>query len=160
MAVNLNQFYHVNINVTNLDRSIRFYERLGFEVTARFNMEGNLAKGTSEAFGLPYTTNSAAFMKLKKSPMLIDLVEYHDPPTHGETYRTLNNVGMVRLAFHVDNIREIHAKLVEMGVVMLGPLRFVKPPGGVEAGVFAFRDLDGTILEVLTGVEYMARASN
>lgn len=159
MAVDLNKLYHVNINVTNLERSTHFYEALGFKVTARFTMDGDLGRSTCEAFGVPYNKTEAVFMKLKNSPMLIDLCEYQEPPTHGETYRTLNNVGMVRLAFHVDDIRNVHAKLVEMGTTMLGPLRFMKPPGGVESAVFAFRDPDGTILEVLSGVEHMALPS-
>ena len=39
---------------------------------------------------------------------------------------------------------------------MLGPLRFMTPPGGTRSGVFAFTDPDGTILEVLTGVGHMS----
>ncbi len=158
MAVNLNRLYHVNINVTDLDRSIAFYESLGFKAVARFKMEGELGELTAEAFGVPFNPIDAAFMKLGDGPrsMLIDLCQYRDPPTEGTPLQKLNNAGMVRLAFHVDNIEEVYQSLLGMGVTMLGPLRFMSPPGGTRSGVFAFYDPDGTILEVLTGVEHMA----
>lgn len=158
MPVNLNRLYHVNINVTDLERSIAFYEKLGFAVVARFRMEGDLGERTARAFGVPFGPIDAAFMKLGDRPgsMLIDLCQYLDPPTQGTPIRQLDHAGMVRLAFHVDDIEEVHRELLEMGVTMLGPLEFMTPPGGVRSGVFAFYDPDGTILEVLTGVEHMA----
>lgn len=158
MSVDLNRLYHVNINVTDLDRSIRFYEQLGFRVTARFKMEGDLGERTARAFGTPFNPINAAFMKLGdgEKSMLIDLCQYLDPPTEGKPVQKLNNAGLVRLAFHVDDIEEIYQTLQQMGVEMLGPLQFMTPPGGQRSGVFAFYDPDGTILEVLTGVEHMA----
>lgn len=158
MAVDLNRFYHVNINVTDLDRSIAFYEKLGFRLVVRFAMEGDLGERTARAFGADFNPIDAAFMKLGDKPgaMMIDLCQYREPPTEGRAVRQLNHAGMVRLAFHVDNIEEVHQQLVEMGVETLGPLEFMTPPGGTRSGVFAFYDPDGTILEVLTGVEHMS----
>jgi len=158
MSVDLNRLYHVNINVTDLDRSISFYEELGFRVTARFKMEGDLGERTARAFGAPFNPIDAAFMKLGygEKSMLIDLCQYLDPPTEGRPIQKLNNAGLVRLAFHVDDIEATYDALQEMGVDMLGPLEFMTPPGGQRSGVFAFYDPDGTILEVLTGVEHMA----
>src|SRR5687768_16241345 len=158
MSVNLNRLYHININVTDLDRSIAFYEKLGFKVTARFKMEGDLGERTARGFGVPFNPIDAAFMKLGsgEKSMLIDLCQYMDPPTEGKPIQKLNNAGLDRLAFHVDNIEEVHKELQRMGVKMLGPLEFMTPPGGQCSGVFAFYDPDGTILEVLTGVEHMA----
>jgi catechol 2,3-dioxygenase-like lactoylglutathione lyase family enzyme len=158
MAVNLNRHYHVNINVTDLDRSIAFYEQLGFRTVARFRMDGDMGERTARSFGVPFNPIEAAFMKLGDKPgsMLIDLCQYMDPPPEGKPVQQLNRAGMVRLAFHVDNIEEVHQGLLDMGVEMLGPLEFMTPPGGTRSGVFAFYDPDGTILEVLTGVEHMA----
>jgi glyoxylase I family protein len=157
--VSLGRHYHVNINVTDLDRSIAFYEMLGFVVTARFRMDGDLGERTAEAFGVPFNPIEAAFMRLPTDPggMLIDLCEYLDPPTTGRPYTDLANAGMVRLAFHVDDgIETLYDELVSRGVPVLGPLRFMTPPGGTRSGVFAFTDPDGTIIEVLTGVGHMS----
>ena len=158
MAVNLNRLYHININVTDLERSIAFYESLGFHVTARFKMEGELGERNASAFGVPFNPIEAAFLKLGDGPksMLIDLCQHLDPPTEGTPVQSLHHAGFVRLAFHVDNIEEVYEELLRMGVKMLGPLEFMTPPGGSRSGVFAFYDPDGTILEVLTGVEHMS----
>ncbi|WP_242128731.1 VOC family protein [Sphingobium sp. Sx8-8] len=158
MAVNLNRLYHVNINVSDLERSIAFYEKLGFKVTARFRMDGDLGERTAKAFGATFNPIEAAFLRLGDQPgsMLIDLCQYIDPPTHGTPVRQLDHAGMVRLAFHVDNIEDAYQGIADMGIETLGPLQFMTPPGGTRSGVFAFYDPDGTILEVLTGVEHMA----
>ncbi|MFE7422456.1 VOC family protein [Rhodococcus sp. NPDC057529] len=157
MPLTLNKFFHVNINVTDLDRSVDFYKKLGFVETARFVMDGHLGESTAEAFGVPFNRHRAAFLKLQdsESNMVLDLCEYEQPPTSGQPYQSLINVGMVRLAFHVPNIEEVYQELLDMGVEMLGPLRFTTPPGGTRSGVLAFKDPDGVILEVLTGVEHM-----
>src|SRR5687768_9898898 len=63
MAVKLNRFYHVNINVTDLDRSIAFYEALGFRITMRFSNNGE-REGSARAFGMAFNPSEAAFMKL------------------------------------------------------------------------------------------------
>lgn len=157
MAVNLNKFYHVNINVTDIDRSIAFYQALGFRVVVRFDVDGEMGAGVARSFGTTPNAHRAAFLQMANGPMMIDLCEYSDPPTTGKPQQNLNHAGMVRLAFHVDEIEPVYNELKAMGVEMLGPLEFMTPPGGTRSGVFAFYDPDGTILEVLTGVEHMAQ---
>ena len=156
MPLNLNKIYHVAINVTDLDRSISFYQKLGFRVTARFTMEGELETRTASAFNMPYNVIKAAFLKLGDCPVLIDLCEFTDPPTEGRVSKNYNNVGMGRIAFHVDDIEATYAEVVALGFQPLGPLEYTTPPGGGKCGVFAFHDPDGTIVEVLSGVEQMA----
>jgi catechol 2,3-dioxygenase-like lactoylglutathione lyase family enzyme len=158
MPVNLNKFYHVAINVRDLDKSIAFYESIGFRLTAKFRMEGELGIATARAFGVPFNPINAAFLKLGQgaSSMIVDLCEYTDPPTEARPPASYNTVGMGRIAFHVDDIEQVHAELLALGIRMLGPLEYTIPPGGQRCGVFAFYDPDGTILEVLSGVEHMA----
>lgn len=157
MPVDLNRLYHVNITVADLDRSVTFYEALGFRVTARHRNDGE-RKGTARALGGEFNPVEFAFMRLGNGPnkMLIDLCQYFDPPTYGTPVQDLHHAGMVRLAFHVDEIEPVYDELKAMGVRMLGPLEFATPPGGGRSAVFAFHDPDGTILEVLSGVEHMA----
>jgi catechol 2,3-dioxygenase-like lactoylglutathione lyase family enzyme len=124
MALHLGRIFHININVTDMDRSVAFYESLGFRVCYDF-----------------------------------DLVQWYDPPTGGQVYPTLTDVGMPRLAFHVDDPMEVYEELKARGTEFLGPVGYGTPPGEGEnrSVVFAFRDPDGNVLEVLGGVEYMAR---
>jgi glyoxylase I family protein len=155
--MNLNRIYHVNINVTDLDRSIAFYELLGFKTLIRFTLDEETVRATCAAFGGEPNECRAAFLRLGDDPAApcLDLVEWITQPTEGETYAKANNVGLYRMAFHVDDPDAILAELERRGIPLMGPVGYGNPPGGGRSTVFAFRDPDGTVLEVLSGVEHM-----
>lgn len=157
--MNLNRMYHVNINVTDLDRSIAFYEKLGFKTLVRFELDEETTRNTCAAFGAEPNRCRAAFLRLGDDPAspCLDLVEWLSEPTQGEPYAAPNNAGLYRIAFHVDDADAILAELEQLGIPLMGPVGYGNPPGGGRSTVFAFRDPDGTVLEVLSGVEHMVR---
>ena len=142
-------FVHAQINVSDLDRSIRFYELLGFEV---------ISKGTIKdpemfaSLGLEGTRMRGAFLRIpgrstKVTPM-IDMIQFIDPPPTGAPYPTLNHLGIGRLCFQVDDIEAAAARLQGLGVELVGPVgELVTRGGGMRSKVLCFRDPDGTILE-------------
>src|SRR5580692_10110736 len=74
--------YHLNINVTNLERSRAFYELFGFRVVDTFHEKHNSA--LDHGLGLPMGTNSennALFMMVgsNKYATVIDLAEWVHP---------------------------------------------------------------------------------
>ena len=99
-------FVHAQINVSDIERSIPFYEMLGFEV---------ISKGTIKdpqifaALGLEGGTRMrGAFLRIpgrstKVTPML-DMIQFVDPPPAGPPYPALNHLGINRLCFQVDDI--------------------------------------------------------
>lgn len=148
----LTRLFHVNVCVTDMERSISFYEKLGFTKVNDFVLDDPTV---GDALGLKARKLRGVFMRLgddENAPVL-DLVQFIDPPTQGTPYLTLNNVGICRIAFTVDDIDKTYAELQEMRVNFVAPLKKIDGPGGASIGVVCFKDPDGTILQLISGME-------
>ena len=145
------KFFHANIVVSNLDRSIEFYEKLGFRIVdGPFEMDGT---DIGTALGAGYAKMRAALMRLGNDPdsTLLDLLEFFEPVAAQGPYKSLTNLGIARLCFKVDDIHQAYEDLKKMGV------EFVSPPQRKEhVTLFVFKDPDGTFLEIIDGVEVPA----
>lgn len=112
-----------------MERSISFYEKLGFIKVNDFVLDDPTV---GDALGLKARKLRGVFMRLgddENAPVL-DLVQFIDPPTQGTPYPTLNNVGICRIAFTVDDIDKTYAELQEMRVNFVAPLKKIDGPGG------------------------------
>jgi glyoxylase I family protein len=147
----LRRFFHVNVCVRDMERSIKFYEDLGFTKVADF-MLGAGTPGIGEALGLKVKKLRGVFMRLGESPdaPVLDLVQFVDPPAQGQPYATLNNIGICRIAFIVDEIDKFYQTLKARGVEIVAPLQRYEGPRGTTIGVMCFKDPDGTVLEVMS----------
>ena len=96
-------------------------------------------------------------MRLGDDPAatILDLVQWLDPDTAGKPYEKGYNVGITRICFHVDNPEEVYKELKSRGAEFLGPKGYGKPPGGGRSTVFAWRDPDGNVLEIVGGMKHM-----
>lgn len=147
----LQKLFHVNVCVRDMERSIRFYQALGFNKVDDFTLDD---PSVGDALGLKARKLRGVFMRLgndENAPVL-DLVQFLDPPTQGQPYPTLNNVGICRIAFTVDDIDKTYGQLKELKVDFVAPLKKIKGPKGGEIGVVCFKDPDGTILELISGM--------
>lgn len=92
----------------DVPRTIRCYERIGFTKVGDFMLGGG-EPGIGVALGLEVKQLRGVFMRLGEDPTapVLDLVQFVDPPPHGKPYRTLNNIGICRIAFLVDNIASV-----------------------------------------------------
>lgn len=147
----LQKLFHVNVCVRDMERSIRFYEGLGFNKVSDFTLDD---PSVGDALGLKAKKLRGVFMRLgsdSNSPVL-DLVQFLDPPTQGQPYPTLNNVGICRIAFTVDDIDKTYEELKAKNVEFVAPLKKIDGPGGAKIGVVCFKDPDGTILELISGM--------
>ncbi|MFT4581599.1 MAG: glyoxylase I family protein [Gammaproteobacteria bacterium] len=147
----LGRFFHVNICVTDMERSIRFYERLGFKKVNDFMLGGG-EPSIGAALGVEVKQLRGVFMRLgteRNSPM-IDLVQFVDPPPEGKPYPSLNNVGICRVAFLVDDIDSVYRELQAQDVEFVRPLQKLEGPKGSTIGVVCFKDPDGTVLELIS----------
>jgi glyoxylase I family protein len=147
----LQKLYHVNICVRDMERSIRFYQDLGFNKVNDFTLDD---PSVGEALGLKAKKLRGAFMRLGKdeSAPVLDLVQFIDPPPQGQPYATLNNIGICRIAFTVDDIDKTYEDLKAKKIECLAPLKKIKGPNGAVIGVVCFKDPDGTILELISGM--------
>jgi catechol 2,3-dioxygenase-like lactoylglutathione lyase family enzyme len=143
----LGRVFHFNLNVRDLDQSIAFYRRLGFELIGEATPE---SPSLGEPLGITATKLRAAFMKLAgadRGPML-DLVQFLDPPPVGQSYAKLNNVGLCRIAFRVADFTSACARLKEIGVPLEGSPVDLVGPGGERVRTACFRDPDGIVLQL------------
>jgi glyoxylase I family protein len=147
----LKKLFHVNVCVSNMERSVSFYQGLGFNKVNDFTIDD---PGVGDALGLKARKLRGVFMRLgddANAPVL-DIVQFLDPPPQGKPYATLNNIGICRIAFTVDDIDQTYAELQAKKVDFVAPLKKIDGPGGGKIGVVCFRDPDGTILELISGM--------
>lgn len=145
----ITRIVHVNVNVSDLDRSVAFYEALGWKVTGR----ADLAASEGSAVGLRVSPGVArcAFLKLDDNPdtPVLDMIEWQDPRTEGEAYRHLHHTGLNRLCMRSDDIWADYERLKAMGVEPWSePAKLQVGASMVE--FLCFEDPDGTVLELIT----------
>ena len=148
----LTKFSHVALCVRDLDVTVRFYEKLGFKPFFDFTDNGS---ATGDVLGIAGQTSRMTFMRLcdDDKQSFLDIVQFVDPPTQGSAYPSLNNVGVCRLAFTVENIDETYAMLQDMGVEFVTPLQRLITPLGDPLAMVCFKDPDGIYLELIEGLK-------
>lgn len=149
---------HVNIVVSDLDRSVRFYcDVLGFRKTADVYMEGEWIEAI---VGLAGVKGKVAFVEPPGGGVRIELLEYVTPAGVAlpENSRA-NTRGIRHLAFRVENIDAMAKRLRAAGVSLFSepvrvPAGVVKFAAGDKTLVY-FLDPDGVVLEL---AEYATQA--
>ena len=142
---------HINIVVSDLERSVRFYtELLGLKETQRARLTG----GWIEAIvGLKGVEAEVAFVQPQGGGPRIELIQYHAPRgiDFPENSRP-NTVGLRHIAFRIEHMESLRARLEAAGVHFFGPP--VQVPGGVvdhddgHKSLCYFLDPDGVLLEL------------
>lgn len=143
---------HININVTDLDRSITFYELLGFEAyipgipyLGLTQDLGAIEPSGATALGLPEGARGrACIMQLGRGYPKIDLIELEGaasaPPL------TNADKGIVRLCLASANLALDFARLSAAGIA------FASPPQTDSRGlaqIAVCADPDGALIELI-----------
>jgi catechol 2,3-dioxygenase-like lactoylglutathione lyase family enzyme len=131
--------HHTGLTVSDLDRSISFYERLGFEVAERFDEEG---EEVERGVGVPGAKLRAAMLEGANSRL--ELIEYVRP-LGGRAPHPNNGIGAAHVCLEVEDVDAAVAELRAEGV------EFLSDPITHEAGirwVYA-KDPDGITAELL-----------
>jgi len=145
---------HININVSDLDASIKFYEKLGFGVYIpsipyiglTVETKSNLIdEGSRTALGLPQETlGRACIMQLDNGYPKLDLTQLNDMPPSTPLNNT--NLGLVRMCLATVNLEADYKRLVDHGV------NFISPPMTAKDGMAEIAvciDPDGTLIELI-----------
>ena len=149
----IREVVHVNINVTDIERSLAFYQKLGFKLMHVFG-DGAGGSGPREQLdqGMGFRGGRArgAVLSLSDHPRAatkIELLEWLEPAATPAPVRTDHQAGVSRIALRVVDLRAFHQRLVEAGIEFEGEVLDVDIVG---AKCFVlFRDPDGTLLELI-----------
>ena len=145
---------HININVSDLDSSIEFYEKLGFEIykpsipytglTAE-PKSNSVDEGSRTALGLPeQTSGRACIMQLDNGYPKLDLTQFDD--INQSIPLSNADLGLVRICLASANLETDYNNLKKIGV------NFISPPQTAKDGraeIAICRDPDGTLIELI-----------
>ncbi|MFF2027179.1 VOC family protein, partial [Streptomyces sp. NPDC058171] len=142
----MRKFWHVGINVTDMDKSIDFYRRIGFQVAQDKEVDdSNLAR----AFMVEGASKLRfAHMRLNNSPdeAMLDLIQWRDARSEGRAQSDLVHPGLCRFSILTDDIDAEYARLADDGVEFLHSPQTIMGPDGVNGWRLLFaRDPDGTL---------------
>jgi glyoxylase I family protein len=145
----IERVFHFNINCTNLQRTVPFYEMLGFKVILDFR-GGMKSQEMAEAFGLPVADLKGVHLRIgdKEEATRIDLLEFVAPPPEGQPYPALNNTGVARVCLRTKGIWRVYENLKAKGVKFLSEPKRLP---GTEVTIVCFKDPDGIFVELLEG---------
>lgn len=139
--------FHVAVNSTDLDRSVAFYKRLGFQVLADRSVQNEKIK---EAFLVPMSDLRFVHLRLGDSEeaTLLDIVEWGGSGTaEGPGAPPQHQRGMTRFAVLTDDTDRVYRELKEQGVSFLNEPTTVMTPDGGWKVVLAL-DPDGVVIQV------------
>jgi catechol 2,3-dioxygenase-like lactoylglutathione lyase family enzyme len=142
---------HINIIVSDLERSARFYtELLGFEETRRAQLKGIWIEAI---VGLAGVEADVVYVQPPGDGPRIELLFYRSPQGQVLPENALaNTIGLRHIALRVHDMDATYARLKEAGVEFIGPPTAV--PGSVvkhdegRKRLCYFRDPDGVLLEL------------
>jgi len=126
-------FHHVALSVSSLDRSISFYQALGFEQVMHWQAEDG----------------SLQIAQLRLGEALLELFCYAKPTsapvTSQELATDLPRIGVKHFGLQVADLQQTSVHLVELG--MLGDAKITKGRTGID--YLFIRDPDGILLEIV-----------
>ena len=147
----MNSIDHVNLVVTDLPRMLAFYrDLLGLTVTKQATISG---EWIGKTVGLENASADVVYLDLPSGPR-IELLKFRTPePVRVPGVERPNALGIRHLAFKVDDIESVVARLASAGVgffsdVQAVPDSQVTYAGGVRKRLVYFRDPEGNILEL------------
>ena len=149
----LKGIYHVNVNVTNFERSLEFYKLIGFHVARDLGESGN--KYIERALRMPpRPVGRAALLQCgdDKRGTRLDLIEWKNPKAEGKPYPHLWHLGICRIALVTEKLQEICDKVRAAnmeGVEFFSEPQLIPNGRGGHDSFICFTDPDGTVIELI-----------
>ncbi len=159
--------HHCNLNVRELERAYRFYrDTIGLDLAFYFapavpqpaaaGSLGDLLRNPDGSVHPGDINLRATLLGLRTDTRTpIDVLEWTLPRPFGEAYPVANHLGIIRVAFEVDDIAAARAALINTGHSPVGPLETWDMGDYGERRVVIFKDLDGIELELIEQPAYL-----
>jgi catechol 2,3-dioxygenase-like lactoylglutathione lyase family enzyme len=148
--------YHINVNVTNFEHSLAFYQLLGFQIVRDLGEVGN--KFLERGLKIPRPLGRAALLQVgdDKRATRLDLIEWKSPKMEGKPPPHLYQAGLARIALVTDKLQEVYdtvkAANIE-GVEFFSEPQRTPRLSSTQAGdsdaFVCFTDPDGTVIELI-----------
>ena len=139
----IKQIDHLAIVVTDLERSRKFFEVLGFEETIRSTLDALFLESVT---GIKRAAGSFVGMKHQSSQLVIELLHFSNPkPLSDPDCGNPGRIGFRHLAFSVKDIEHTVEQLKEFGVEFLSPIRTWEKTG---KRLVYFHGPDGILMEL------------
>ncbi len=140
---------HVNVNCSDFDRSLKFYELLGFK--KYLDVPATNSAEVAAAVGMPPYKVKGALLALEnsKTSFVIDLLEWQKPSDDDPPYNHLYHLGINRIALASDDLDKDMARLKSEGVEFLSDPASVIIEDGPKTRFVCFKDPDGTVIELV-----------
>jgi catechol 2,3-dioxygenase-like lactoylglutathione lyase family enzyme len=114
------QMHHLRLTVTDLEASLPFYDRLGFDLIERGTItDASFVGHDGEADG------TYARLRLRDEPFEARLVQWRTPASHGRHYKNPYHSGLFRVALGVEDTRASYVAMMAEGAT------FDRPPQDV-----------------------------
>jgi catechol 2,3-dioxygenase-like lactoylglutathione lyase family enzyme len=145
----IERIFHFNINCSNLDESLIFYQKLGFQVILDFR-EGMESKEMAEAFGMEVADLKGVHLRIgdNTSATRVDLLEFKNPAPTGSPYPHLYHTGIARMCLKTTDIEQDYQDLKAKGIEFISEPKLLP---GTTVKIVCFKDPDGTFIELLEG---------
>lgn len=134
----VNRMDHVSINVNDLSAATEFFLDLGLEVEAEWEMEG---EWVGQVIGLSDVKTACVALRMPDGQAWIELVKFYTPSDEQHIQKPFaNTLGIRHIAFAVDDIEAIVAKLTEKGTEIFSEIQqyeesyklcYVRGPEGI-----------------------------
>jgi catechol 2,3-dioxygenase-like lactoylglutathione lyase family enzyme len=140
---------HFNVNCSDYDRSLAFYEALGFREIWRVP-ERNTPE-VAAAVGMPPYRVKGALLALEgvTPAIVIDLLEWKEPRDESPPYPHLYHYGIARVALATNDLDGDMKRLAAAGAVFISAPAQMPESSGSRARFVCFKDPDGTVLELV-----------
>ncbi len=145
----LSSLYHTVVNCRNLDQSVAFYRRLGFEVL-NDRRDVSWPAFVAGIFGLRRAQGRGVLMVLPSDPdgPMIDLIEWVEPraefPDASSVAETVPRI----IAFRTRNVHAAYEALTAAGVSFTQPVYTPQEALGI-VGTACCYDPNGNIIEMI-----------
>ena len=146
----LRSIFHFTVNASNFERSLRFYETLGFRVL-RDNRDVVWPDYVARQFGLREAQGRGALLAVGEGELhtRLDLIEWL-APRHPDPAAAIPPAELIPriVALRTENVRAAYEDLRARGVEFVTEPRGPDPDTGIEA-VVCCRDPDGLLVELI-----------
>ena len=140
---------HVNINVSDLERSNAWYQMFGYEVTETLPSTESMEVASAMGFEQPFTVKGNRVTHDVDGSVL-ELIQWLTPFDPERAYPApVNHLGIHRTAYSTTDIEADVATLKAQGVEFLSPVTPCCSGDDSSSSIIAFYDPDGTVVELV-----------